>query len=119
MTRRTLLTAGTAATAAALLASTPAHATDGTDVTAGLRALERRHGARLGVFAHNLDTGRTVRHRADELFPMCSVFKTLSSAAVVRDLDRDGEFLRHRIHYTEADLPKEGSDKTRRTSPRG
>ncbi|MFF6977444.1 class A beta-lactamase [Streptomyces sp. NPDC008343] len=113
MARRTLLTAGTAATAAALLASTPAHATDGTDVTADLRALERRHGARLGVFGHNLATRRTVRHRADELFPMCSVFKTLSSAAVVRDLDRDGEFLRHRIHYTEADLPKEGSDKTR------
>ncbi|WP_327716994.1 hypothetical protein OG381_17305 [Streptomyces sp. NBC_00490] len=28
------------------------------------------------------------------------------------DLDRDGEFLPRRIHCTEADPPKEGSDKT-------
>ncbi|MFD0436203.1 class A beta-lactamase [Streptomyces chartreusis] len=105
--RRTLLTAGTA-TAAALLTGAPAHAT-----TDRLRDLERQHGARLGVFAYNVRTRRTVTHRADELFPMCSVFKTLASAAVLRDLDRDGEFLRRRIHYTEADLPESGSDKTR------
>ncbi|MGW4866926.1 class A beta-lactamase [Streptomyces chartreusis] len=105
--RRTLLTAGTA-TAAALLTGAPAHAT-----TDRLRLLERQHGARLGVFAYNVRTRRTVTHRADELFPMCSVFKTLASAAVLRDLDRDGEFLGRRIHYTEADLPKSGSDKTR------
>ncbi|MFJ7073168.1 class A beta-lactamase [Streptomyces sp. NPDC098781] len=65
------------------------------------------------MFAHNLRTRKTVTHRADELFPMCSVFKTLAAAAVLRDLDRDGEFLARRIHYTEADLPESGSDKTR------
>ncbi|MFI6008933.1 class A beta-lactamase [Streptomyces sp. NPDC051243] len=97
--RRTLLTAGTA-TAAALLTSAPAHAT----TTDRLHELERRHGARLGVFAHNLATRRTVRHRADERFPICSLFKTLAAAAVLRDLDRDGEVLAKRIHYTEADL---------------
>ncbi|WP_449340238.1 class A beta-lactamase [Streptomyces chartreusis] len=105
--RRTLLTAGTA-TAAALLTGAPAHAT-----TDRLRELERQHGSRLGVFAYNVRTRKTVTHRPDELFPMCSVFKTLASAAVLRDLDRDGEFLRRRIHYTEADLPESGSDKTR------
>ncbi|WP_411147086.1 class A beta-lactamase [Streptomyces sp. A30] len=112
MTRRTLLAAGTA-TAAALLTSTPAHATGDPGVTARLRRLGEQHGARLGVFAHNLATKRSVRHRADELFPMCSLFKTLASAAVLRDLDRNGEFLARRIHYTEADLPAAGSDKTR------
>ncbi|MFI8187594.1 class A beta-lactamase [Streptomyces sp. NPDC085946] len=110
MTRRTLLAAGTA-TAAALLTATPARAQDG--ATARLRALEQEHGARLGVYARNLRTKRTVRHRADELFPICSLFKPLAAAAVLRDLDRDGEVLSRRIHYTEADLPKEGSDKTR------
>lgn len=94
------------------MAAAPAHAAT-PRVTGRLRELERRHGARLGVFARNLGTGRTVRHRADELFPMCSLFKTLASAAVLRDLDRDGEFLSRRVHYTDADLPKEGSDKTR------
>ncbi|UIX34705.1 class A beta-lactamase [Streptomyces sp. GQFP] len=121
--RRTVL----ATAAATLLATaTPAAAnstrstdsTDSTDsydssVTARLRALEKRYGARLGVLAHHLATRRTVRHRADELFPMCSLFKTLASAAVLRDLDRSGEFLARRIHYTEADLPATGSDRTR------
>ncbi|MFJ9536691.1 class A beta-lactamase [Streptomyces sp. NPDC101225] len=96
--RRTLLTAGTA-TAAALLTSAPAHA-----ATDRLRALERRHGARLGVFAYNVRTGRSVTHRADERFPMCSPFKTLAVGAVLRDLDRHGEVLSRRIHYTRADL---------------
>lgn len=101
------------------MAATPAHATDANanananGVTDRLRELEAQHGARLGVFARNLATGRAVRYRADELFPMCSLFKTLASAAVLRDLDRNGEFLSRRIHYTDADLPKEGSDKTR------
>lgn len=111
--RRTLLTAGTAGTAATLLSGTPAHARPGGDVTARLRALERRHGARLGVFAHNLATKRTVGHRADERFPVCSLFKTLAAAAVLRDLDRDGEVLGKRIHYTRADLV-DGSDQTRK-----
>lgn len=112
MTRRTLLATGTA-TAAALLTSVPAHATDDKSLTARLRRLENRHGARLGVFAHNLSTGRTVRHRADERFPVCSVFKTLAAAAVLRDLDRHGEVLARRIHYTAADLVS-GSDQTRK-----
>ncbi|WP_420313474.1 class A beta-lactamase [Streptomyces sp. YS-B37] len=125
-TRRTLLTAG-AATAATLLAgSTAAQASDntgtgtdtgtgtgtGTDISAELRALEEQHSARVGVFAHHLGTKKTVVHRADELFPMCSAFKTLAAAAVLRDLDRHGEVLYRVVHYTEADLV-DGSDQTR------
>ncbi|MFE7892308.1 class A beta-lactamase [Streptomyces sp. NPDC057412] len=102
LSRRALLL--TAGTAAAALAAGPAHATTGGDVRARLRELERGHGARLGVFAHNVATGRTVAHRADERFPVCSLFKPLAVAAVLRDLDRDGEVLARRIHYTEADL---------------
>lgn len=66
-----------------------------------LRALEREHSARLGVFAHDTGSGRTVRYRADELFPMCSTFKTIAVAAVLRDLDCDGTFLAKVIHYSE------------------
>ncbi|WUB74516.1 class A beta-lactamase [Streptomyces sp. NBC_00576] len=113
-TRRTLLTAG-AATAASLLAGTPAQAAEATttdpDVTARLRALEAEHGARVGVFAHNLGTKQTVRHRADERFPVCSLFKTLAAAAVLRDLDRAGEVLSKRVHYTADDLV-DGSTQT-------
>ncbi|MFF4826280.1 class A beta-lactamase [Streptomyces sp. NPDC001312] len=113
-TRRALLTTAAAlAAATAAATATPAHALPDDDTTARLRALEQRHGARLGVFAHDPATGRTVRYRADERFPMCSVFKTLAAAAVLRDLDRHGEVLSRRVHYTEADLVPEGSDQTR------
>ncbi|MZF83714.1 class A beta-lactamase [Streptomyces sp. SID5643] len=103
--RRTALALGTAA--ALSLGGGTAQGSTGTattgtaSVTARLRELEREHTARLGVYARNMRTGRTVAHRADELFPMASVFKTLAAAAVLRDLDRDGEFLARRVHYTQ------------------
>src|SRR5690242_7325945 len=108
LSRRTLLAAGTATFLTGATA-TAAHAAED-DVTARLRALEERYDARLGVFAHRLSTGRSVRYRADELFPMCSVFKALAAAAVLRDLDRHGEVLARRIHYTADDLVIPGSD---------
>lgn len=70
------------------------------DVAHAMAELEREHSARLGVYAHDTATGRTVRYRAQERFPVCSVFKTLAVAAVLRDLDRDGEFLARRVRYT-------------------
>ncbi len=109
MTRRAVVASG-AASAAVLFTGTSARA-DGRAVDR-LRALEEEHDARLGVFAVNVRTGRSVAHRADERFPVCSVFKTLAAAAVLRDLDRDGEVLGRRVHYTEADLVG-GSDRTR------
>ncbi|MGX1370144.1 beta-lactamase class A [Streptomyces canus] len=111
LSRRTLLAAGTAAVLTGAAATTAYAAGD--DVTARLRALEERYDARLGVFAHRPSTGRSVRYRADERFPMCSVFKALAAAAVLRDLDRHGEVLARRIHYTEDDLVMPGSDQTK------
>ncbi|WP_380223746.1 class A beta-lactamase [Kitasatospora misakiensis] len=78
------------------------------ELASQLRALERAHGARLGVFARDTATGRTVTYRADELFPMCSTFKTIAVAAVLRDLDRDGTFLAKRLHYTATDVTESG-----------
>ncbi|MGW4902409.1 Exo family class A beta-lactamase [Streptomyces albidoflavus] len=112
--RRTLLTATAgAALAAATLVPGTAYASSGgrghgsgsvSDAERRLAGLERTSGARLGVYAYDTGSGRTVAYRADELFPMCSVFKTLSSAAVLRDLDRNGEFLSRRIFYTQDDV---------------
>ncbi|MEO3757439.1 class A beta-lactamase [Mycobacterium sp. B14F4] len=50
--------------------------------------LERRHNALIGVFAANLDTGRTVAHRAQEPFAMCSTFKTYAAARVLQMAER-------------------------------
>ncbi|MDJ1132988.1 class A beta-lactamase [Streptomyces iconiensis] len=114
--RRTVLAfgAGTAATAL-VAASGTAHAATRTAPSAKggalagqLRALEKKYAARLGVFALDTDTGKTVAYRAGERFPMCSVFKALAAAAVLRDLDRHGEFLAKRLHYTEKFVRKAG-----------
>ncbi|WP_051709665.1 class A beta-lactamase [Streptomyces sp. NRRL S-350] len=113
--RRALLGLGLGAAVAVTTATGgTAHAASATGATGGadphrlLAALEQEHAARLGVYARNLTTGRTVRYRADEPFPICSVFKTVAVAAVLRDLDRDGEFLARRIRYTQADIDRAG-----------
>lgn len=105
--RRTVLAlgAGTALASAVALPGT-AHAAparpSGSEQLAGrFQELEKEYAARLGVFARDTATGATVAYRARERFPMCSVFKALAAGAVLRDLDRDGEFLAKRVHYTE------------------
>ncbi|MFE0386363.1 class A beta-lactamase [Streptomyces bungoensis] len=110
--RRILLTsAAGAALATALSPSGSAHAAtpgDDGETVRRLKDLEQRHAARLGVYARDTATGRTVRYRAHERFPICSVFKTLAAAAVLRDLDRDGEFLARRLRHTEQDVRDSG-----------
>ncbi|MBK3633594.1 class A beta-lactamase [Streptomyces sp. MBT97] len=99
--RRALLAAGAGATAVLLGAAGTAAA--GTDpITARLRELETAHGARLGVFGHNVRTRRSVRYRADERFPVCSLFKVLAVAAVLRDLPENT--LDRRVFWTDADV---------------
>ncbi|MEU2788405.1 class A beta-lactamase [Streptomyces sp. NPDC007100] len=114
LTRRSLLGAGLGLGGTLALGTTPASAagartpSQATGAVHKLRQLERDHQARIGVFALNLATGASVLHRAHERFPICSVFKTLAVAAVLRDLDHDGTQLSRVIHYTEADVKKAG-----------
>ncbi|MFI0907880.1 class A beta-lactamase [Streptomyces sioyaensis] len=112
-TRRALLGAGAGLLTAGLLAGStapaaaeePAAAKGRTGgAHAALRRLERAHRARVGAFAHNTATGATIAYRPDTRVPLCSVFKTLAVAAVLRDLDLNGETLARRVHYTRADL---------------
>ncbi|MYQ49474.1 class A beta-lactamase [Streptomyces sp. SID4985] len=111
--RRRLLRAGGALAAAAALTPTVtarAAADSGPDhVTAQLRSLEREYDARLGVYARNTRTGRTVAYRAGEPFAMCSLFKAFAAAAVLRDhgggRGRDGRTgLDEVIHFPPADI---------------
>ncbi|MGW3497329.1 class A beta-lactamase [Streptomyces sp. NPDC001020] len=65
-------------------------------------ALERKHGARLGVYALATGSGATVTYRADERFAFCSTFKTLAAAAV---LHRNPlSHLDKHVTYTKADV---------------
>lgn len=116
LSRRTVLGmgAGTVAAAAvsaggtAYAATATPQRTPAPDVTRALAGLEREHSARLGVFARNTVTGAQVLYRAHELFPICSVHKIVTAAAVLRDLDHHGEFLARRIRYTAEDVSAAG-----------
>ena len=63
------------------------------DVAPAFAQLEATFDARLGVYALETGTGRTIEHRADERFAYASTHKALSAAAVlarssVADLDQ-------------------------------
>jgi beta-lactamase class A len=48
-----------------------------------LRALEASFKGRIGVYALDTGTGKTIAYRAGERFPLLSTFKTLAAAAVL------------------------------------
>lgn len=66
--------------------------------------IERRYGGRLGVFAIDTGSGRTLANRADERFLMCSTFKGLLVALVLSRVDTGEENMERPVPYTEKDL---------------
>ncbi|MFG2132436.1 class A beta-lactamase [Streptomyces sp. NPDC048751] len=58
--------------------------------TAEFQELEREFDARLGVYALDTGTGRTVAHRADDRFAYASTFKALAAGAVLRKYGTEG-----------------------------
>jgi beta-lactamase class A len=91
------------AAAGALLPHAPALAA-APPADPALAALEARSGGRLGFAAVDVATGRTLLHRADERFPMCSVFKWLLATAFLSRADRGVDSLDRWIAYKRADL---------------
>jgi beta-lactamase class A len=69
-----------------------------------LAAIERATGGRFGLFALDTGSGRSLAHRADERFLMCSTFKTLAAADVLARVDAGRERLDRRIAFGEKDL---------------
>lgn len=67
-------------------------------------ALERKSGGRLGVAALDLKSGRRLAHRAGERFAMCSTFKFLLAAAVLKRVDGGREQLDRLLPFGQADL---------------
>ncbi len=69
-----------------------------------LADIESRIGGRVGVFAIDTGTGRTLAHRENERFAMCSTFKWVLAAAILGMADRSETTLGERIPYGKADL---------------
>src|SRR5262245_6497043 len=71
---------------------------------APLADLESRYGARLGVFAIDTASGRSVRHRENESFALCSTFKTYAVAATLRAHPLSSGDLSRTIRFSAADI---------------
>lgn len=69
---------------------------------AEFKALERKYGARLGVYAVNTGDGREVSYRDGERFAYASTFKALAAGAVLRKYSLDG--MSKVIRYSKDDL---------------
>ena len=83
VSRRNVLLGGLTLAAVAVSAPRIAMAQP-SSVEAALQDLEQRNNAYIGVFATNLVSDKTVAHRAQEPFAMCSTFKAYASARVLQ-----------------------------------
>jgi beta-lactamase class A len=92
--RRALLAMAPALLARPALAGAPSE----------LAAYERDTGGRVGLFVHDLQTGRKLAWRSGERFVMCSTFKASLAACVLQRVDRGEERLDRVIPYGPKDL---------------
>lgn len=110
ITRRDVLLCLTSATVAACArdasppAPTAAGSSSGVAATRELAAIEAAVGGRVGVFALDTGSGRSIAQRADERFAMCSTFKWVVAAAVLERVDRGEDSLDGTVAFGKADL---------------
>lgn len=69
-----------------------------------IAAIEARVGGRIGVAALDTGSGKRLDYRADERFPMCSTFKFLAAAAVLKRVDEKQEQLDRFVSYDAKDI---------------
>jgi len=84
-----------------LAASTPGSTSDFAN---RILPIEERAGARIGVAVLDTGTGKRLDYRSEERFPMCSTFKFLAAAAVLKRVDEGKENLERFIRYSSQDL---------------
>ncbi len=69
-----------------------------------LAALEARCGGRLGAWVIDTHSGRAAGYRQDERFPLCSIYKALSAAAVLAKVDGGTDQLERRVRFGAAQV---------------
>jgi beta-lactamase class A len=85
-----------------LLAATQPGATS--DFANRVAAIETTMGNRIAVAALDTRSGKRLDYRSDERFPMCSTFKFLGAAAVLKRVDEGKENLERFIRYDAKDI---------------
>ena len=69
-----------------------------------IAAIETRIGGRIGVAALDTSNDKHLDYRAEERFPMCSTFKFLAAAAVLKRVDEKKERLDRFVPYNAKDI---------------
>jgi beta-lactamase class A len=69
-----------------------------------LERIEAESGGRLGVAVRYIGARCFVGHRSDERFPMCSTFKLLAAAAVLKRVEKGEETLDRRVKIAASDI---------------
>ena len=74
------------------------------DPATRIAAIETRIGGRIGVVAVDTSDHKHLDYRAEERFPMCSTFKFLAAAAVLKRVDEGKEKLERFVPYNAKDI---------------
>ena len=74
------------------------------DAADRIAAINTRVGGRIGVAALDTGTGQHIEYKANERFPMCSTFKVLAAAAVLKLVDEGKEYLDRMVPYAKEDI---------------
>jgi len=82
-----------------LLANNPAARLWAANLGAGLAKIEAASGGRLGVAILDTATGARVTRHGDDRFPLCSTFKLLAAAAILKRVDLRKENLERKIIF--------------------
>jgi beta-lactamase class A len=90
--------------AAVAVAGVPMPTATAAPVEEAIGELERRHDAHIGIFAVNLDSNRTLAHRADDSFAMCSTFKAYLAGRILQQAGRGEVSLDNRLFVDPAAL---------------
>jgi len=69
-----------------------------------IQSIEQRTGARIGVAALDTGSGKRLDYRSEERFPMCSTFKFLAAAGVLKRMDEKQEKLDRFVSYSAKDI---------------
>jgi beta-lactamase class A len=74
------------------------------DVAKRIAEIEARTGGHIGVCAYDSGSARRIAYRADERFLMCSTFKFLAAASVLKRIDEGKDDLDRFVRYGPNDI---------------
>ncbi len=74
------------------------------DAADQIAAIEARLGDRIGVAGLDTGNGKRIDYRAEERFPLCSTFKFLAAAAVLKRVDEKKDKLDRFVSYDAKDI---------------